>query len=81
MLNKKKEFLEISQNSQENACAGVSFLIKFFEKETLAQLFSCEICEIPMNTFFTEYPVDECFLIYNKVLNKTAKTGGPFIYV
>ena len=44
-------------------------------------MFSCEICEIPMSTFFTEYPVDECFLIYNKVLNKTAKIGGPFIYV
>ena len=32
----KKVFLEISQNSQGNACAGVSFLIKFFyKKETL----------------------------------------------
>ena len=26
----KKVFLEISQNSQGNTCAGVSFLIKFF---------------------------------------------------
>ena len=40
----KGVFLKISQNSQENICAGVSFLIKlqasnFIEKETLAQVF------------------------------------------
>ena len=45
----KKMFLEISQNSQENTCARVSFLIKLpaeacnlIKKETLAQLFSSE---------------------------------------
>ena len=27
----------------------------FFKKETLAQVFSCEFCEISKNTFFTEY--------------------------
>ena len=27
----------------------------FIKKETLAQLFSCELCEISMNTFFTEH--------------------------
>ena len=49
--------LEISQNSQENSCTGVSSLIKqqttacnFIKKETLALLFSCEICEIFQNT-------------------------------
>ena len=47
-------FLEISQNSQENTCARVSFLIKF-KKETLAQVFSCEYCEISKDTFFTEH--------------------------
>ena len=33
--------LEISQNSQQNTCARVSFLIKlqFIKKETLAQVF------------------------------------------
>ena len=30
-----KVFLEISQNSQENTCARVSFLIKLIKKETL----------------------------------------------
>ena len=55
-------FLEILQNSQENTCARVSFLKKLMagacnliEKETLAQVFSCEFCKIPKNTFFTEH--------------------------
>ena len=34
---------EISQNSQENICAGISFLV-----------FSCEFCEICKNNFFAE---------------------------
>ena len=45
----------MSQNSQENTCARVSFLIKLQEKEILAQVFSCEFCDISKNTFFTEY--------------------------
>ena len=60
MLYKKKVFLEISQNSQENTFARVSFLIKFFliyfiKTETLAQVFSCEFCKILKKTFFTEH--------------------------
>ena len=58
----KKLFLEILQNSQENTCARVSFLIKlqapacnFIKKDTLAQAFSCEFCEISKSTFFTEH--------------------------
>ena len=54
-------FLKISQDSQENTCARVSFLIKlqvsvcnFIKKETLAQVFSCEVCKNFKNTFFTE---------------------------
>ena len=43
-------FLEISQNSQENTCA-----IDFIKKESLAQVFPCEFCEISTNAFFTEY--------------------------
>ena len=61
---KGKVFLEISQNSQENTCAGVSFLIKlqaeacnFIKKETLAQVFSYEFCEISKNTFFRRTPL------------------------
>ena len=60
----KKGFLEISQNSQENTCAKDSFLIKlqgqtctFIKKETLAQVFSCEFCEISKNTFLYRTPL------------------------
>ena len=47
----KKVFLEILQNSQKNTCTRVSFLIKlqacnFIKKETLAQAFFYEFCEI-----------------------------------
>ena len=60
----KKVFLEISQNSQENTCARVSFLkscrpepCNFIKNETLAQVFSCEFCEISKNTFFHRTPL------------------------
>ena len=49
----KKMLLEISQ---ENTCVRVSFLIKLQNKETLAQVFSCEFCEISKNTFFYRTP-------------------------
>ena len=42
-------FLKVLQNSQENTCAGASYLINLqaaLKLETLAQLFSCEFCEI-----------------------------------
>ena len=56
-----KVFLEILQNSPENTCARVSFLIKLqasglIKKETLAQVFSCfaKFCKISKNTSFPE---------------------------
>ena len=58
----KKVFLEISQNSQENTCARVSFLkicrpevCNFIKNEALAQMFSCEFCKISKNTFFYKH--------------------------
>ena len=45
----KKMFLKVSQNSLENTCARVSYW------KTLAQAFSCEICEIFINNFFAEH--------------------------
>ena len=46
--------------SQENTCPRVSILISrasnFIKKETLAQVFSCEFCEISKNTFFHRAP-------------------------
>ena len=66
----KKVFLEISQNSPENTCARVSFLIKlrasacnFIKKEALAQVFFCEFYEICENTFsYKTTPVAASFL-------------------
>ena len=57
----KKVFLEISQSSQKNTCAKVSFSIKLqalgnlIKKETLAQVLSCELCEISKNISLTEH--------------------------
>ena len=52
-------FLEISQNSQKNTCARISFLelqtCNFIKKETPAQAFSYEFDEISENTFFAEH--------------------------
>ena len=46
----------------ENTCVRVFFLIqlqaevcKFIKKKTLVQVFSCELCEISKNIFFTEH--------------------------
>ena len=50
------------QNSQENTCAKISLLkscrfqdCNFIKKEPLAQVFSCEFCEMFKNIFFTEH--------------------------
>ena len=47
----KKMFLKISQNSLENACTRVTFLIKL----QAPPVFFCEFCEIFKNNFFTEH--------------------------
>ena len=65
----KKVFLEISQNSQENTCVRASFLIKhqacnFIKKEALAQVFSCEFCEISKSTFFQNTSGQLLFMKY-----------------
>ena len=49
-------FLVISQNSQENTCARVSFL-NFIKKEAQAQVFFCGFCEISKNTFLHRTPL------------------------
>ena len=50
----EKVFLEILQNSQESNCARVLLPLacNFINKETLAQVFSNEFCEISRNTFY-----------------------------
>ena len=60
----KRVLWEISQNSQENTYLRISALIKlqaqawnFIKKETLAQVFSCEFCEISKNIFSYKTPL------------------------
>ena len=74
----RKMFLEISQNSRENTCARVSFLIKlqvevrcnFIKKENLALVFFYEFCKISKNTFFTEHLLATAFLSITTKLRK-----------
>ena len=70
-------FLEISQISQENICASVSFLIKlqtsacnFIKKGTLAQVFSCEFCEISNNTFSCTTPLVAAYVKLTRKIPK-----------
>ena len=53
----KKVFLDISPNSQENACARASYFeIKNFLSAE-AQAFSCEFCKISKNNFLHRTPL------------------------
>ena len=59
----KKVFLDISQNSLENTCQNL-FFNKVADlrpvtllKKTLAQVFSCEFCEISKNAFSYRTPL------------------------
>ena len=81
----KKVFLKIPQNSQENTCVRVSFLIKlhacnFIKKEILAQVFSCEFCEISKNTFLYSTPLvapeifSEIFILILSIINLKTKS-------
>ena len=45
----------------------------FIKKETLAQVFSCKLCEISKNTFFTEH-----LLATASVLNTLLRLRGRF---
>ena len=56
-------FLESPQTSQENTCASLFFnkvaglACNCIKKEALAQVFSCEVCEISKNTFCYRTPL------------------------
>ena len=52
----KNVLLEIWQNSQENTCARVSFLIKLQKRDSGRGVF-CKFCEIFKNTFFHRTPL------------------------
>ena len=63
----KKVFLKIS-----HTCVWVSFFNKvcLLKKETLAQVFSCEFCEIFKNTFFTKHLFLKKLIYYLFTLHK-----------
>ena len=46
----KNVLLKVLQNSQENSCAEVSFSCNFNKKEALAQMVSCDFCEIGLTS-------------------------------
>ena len=46
-----EEFSDVKKVSLETRAQAYNFI----KKETLAQMFSCEFCEISKNTFFTEH--------------------------
>ena len=53
MCSVEKLFLKVSQNSHKKICARV-WPATLLKKETLAQMFSFEFCEIFKSTFFIE---------------------------
>ena len=55
----QKVFWRIFKNSEESTLA-----CNFIKKGTLAQVFSCEFCEISKNTFSYRTPLDDCFLCH-----------------
>ena len=74
-------FLEILQSSQDHTCARGSVLIEFktcsfIRNESLAQVFSCEFCEISENTFFYGTPPvadSVCFVKINHLPDSDKK--------
>ena len=57
----KKVFLKALQDLQKNTYIRVSFLINLRAlKETLAQMFFCEICKFLRTSFFYRTPLGDC---------------------
>ena len=83
----KKVFLKISQNSQENTCARVSFLIKLqiqpaalLTKRLWNRFSFCELYEIFQNTFFsnnTSRAIAFALNFFNKTVHQDSI--NPFI--
>ena len=70
----EKVLLDILSNSQESTCARASFLIKF----TLAQVFSCQFCEISKISYL-QNTCGGCFritFIFAKTLKHSARSKG-----
>ena len=80
----KTVFSEISQNSQESTCAGVSFLqpqaCNFIKIESLTQVFSCEICEhLSKQTLLYRTPPVAAFVKACNFTKKRLRCGVFFV--
>ena len=57
-----------------NKDAGLQLVCNFIKKETLAQVLSCEFCEISKNTFFKQHPwataSDNSYSLVNSIPRK-----------
>ena len=58
----------ILQNLQETTSSRALFLLKLHEKETLAQLSSCEFCKTFKNTFYRTPPGDCLYRSWREVV-------------
>ena len=58
--NLKAEVLQINLENQQPEVVYIK-RCNFIKKETLAQVFSCEFCEISKNTFFYRPPLGDWF--------------------
>ena len=72
----KEVILEISQNSQKNTCARVSFLTKlqgsglnFIKKEDLAHVFFYKFCNNFISTFFYRTPLVAASRYFTKMVS------------
>ena len=69
MYSVKKVFLEFGKFAGKSLCQGLCFdkvagqACSFIKIETLAQVFSCEFCEISKNTFSWRTPLVTTSLI------------------
>ena len=76
-MRRKGVLRYFTKSSQENNCARVPFLLKlqaykrcnFIKKETLAQVFFCEFCEICKNIFFYRTPLVAASVGLTAILN------------
>ena len=57
-----------------------SGVCNFIKKETLAQVFSSESCEITKNTFFYRTPQGECFYIRSKSISFADDSTNHFSF-
>ena len=73
----KKVFLEISQNSQENTCARVSFLIKLQAQSMWCRCFPVNFAKFLRTLFFTQN-LWWLLLLSSFLLNNKSKSFSDF---